>query len=544
MSPLARRSALVLGFLFGLVFAVGIGLMWYFQEPVEYAIAFAIAIALLQYAVGPWLIDSIFTICWTSPQAISPEFEAWLVGTCEKLRVPMPRFGIIEDGNPNAFTYGRTRGDARVVVTSGLVKMLTPDELRAVVAHEMGHVVNRDFIVMTAAQVVPLVLYVLYVWTRERGRNISYGYVVAIGAYVVYILSQYVVLSLSRVREFFADDASARITSDPNSLTTALVKIGYGLAQEQERRKQQQAEAVKKDKKAKGGIREYLTSTGPATLGIASAASAGGFAVGVAGGQLSVEATANSMQWEFTNPWAKWFQLNSTHPLIAYRVKAMNRVAARQGVTPAYPLEVGEAARLSYTGNFAKELLIYLLPALTVIATVALGLARGNMKNWDMTLGYALMGFGVGWFVKTLLVYPRLDGGHRSVEDLVSRELNASPVNPVPCYVEGRIIGRGTPDLLWSSNLVLSDPTGFIRLQYRQPLGIFEFLFGWLKAGNYIGREARVYGWYRRAPVPYIEISEVHILNGQADVRCYYRWGVYLFAPIMVIAAMLWVGSL
>ena len=64
MSPLARRSALVLGMLFGLVFAIGIGLMWYFQEPIEYAVAFAIAIALVQYAVGPWLIDFIFTINW------------------------------------------------------------------------------------------------------------------------------------------------------------------------------------------------------------------------------------------------------------------------------------------------------------------------------------------------------------------------------------------------------------------------------------------------------------------------------------------------
>ena len=112
MSSLARRSALVLGLLFGLVFAVGIGLIWYFDQPVYYAVAFAIAITLLQYGLSPLLIDWIFTIRWAAPQEISPEFAAWYAQTCNELGVVVPRFGIIADGNPNAFTYGRTRGDA------------------------------------------------------------------------------------------------------------------------------------------------------------------------------------------------------------------------------------------------------------------------------------------------------------------------------------------------------------------------------------------------------------------------------------------------
>jgi len=170
---------------------------------------------------------------------------------------------------------------------------------------------------------------------------------------------------------------------------------------------------------------------------------------------------------------------------------------------------------------------------------------KSGVLRWSIVAGYAAMGYGVGWFIKTLLIYPRLDGGHRPIEDLVAHEINASPVNPVPCFVEGRIIGRGAPGLFWSSDLVLSDPTGFIRLQYRQPLGIFEFLFGWLKAGEYLNRRARVYGWYRRAPVPYIEISHVAVSDGMSgNVRCYYRWGVYLFAPILVVAGMYWAGLL
>jgi len=202
MSALARRSALVLSLLFGLLFAVGTGLLWYWNEPVWYALLFAFIVLGVQFLLGPILIDYVFSIRWTEADEVSPEFGRWFSKTCESTQIRIPRFGIIHDGNPNAFAYGRTRGDARVVVTSGLIALLSPEELRAVVAHEIGHVAHRDFIVMTVAQAVPLALYILFTWTRRRSGN--YGWVVAIGAYLVYMLSQYIVLVLSRVREYRA----------------------------------------------------------------------------------------------------------------------------------------------------------------------------------------------------------------------------------------------------------------------------------------------------------------------------------------------------
>ncbi|HKS42003.1 MAG TPA: zinc metalloprotease HtpX, partial [Blastocatellia bacterium] len=404
MSPLARRSALVLGLLFGLVFAVGTGLMWYFDSPVYYAVTFAVAITLLQYAIGPLIIDWVFTIRWADPQEVSPEFADWYFATANEIGIPAPRFGIINDGNPNAFTYGRTRGDARLIITSGLADILTPEELRGVVAHELGHVRNRDFIVMTVAQAVPLVLYVLYVWTRDRGRNFSYGVAISIGAYLVYLLSQFVVLSLSRVREFFADESSARITGDPNSLSRALIKICYGLAKQQEELARLEQEETGKKKKT-AGMKSYMTSNGAAALGIANVKAASRFARSTsdATGAFSETAMMNAMQWELKNPWAKWFQLNSTHPLTVRRVMAMNEVAKRSGIAPTYALE-GQKNPLQYTGNFALELLIYALPVLTALAGVGVFISKFGVKDWYDMLAYALIGFGPGWLVKTLLV--------------------------------------------------------------------------------------------------------------------------------------------
>ena len=100
---------------------------------------------------------------------------------------------------------------------------------------------------------------------------------------------------------------------------------------------------------------------------------------------------------------------------------------------------------------------------------------------------------------------------------------------------EGEIIGRGVPGLSWSHDLVLKDSSGFMRLQYRQPFRVLEFLFGLLKADSVIGREARVYGWYRRAPSPYVEISHVEMKDSVGDrLNCYYRWGSYGFALFCV----------
>jgi len=171
VGTLARRSALVLALLFGLVFAVGVAIMWRLEMPVWAAVLFAVAVVAAQYAAGPWVIERIYKIRWVQPESVHPDFARWYVESCDARKIPVPRFGIIDDGNPNAFTYGHTPKDARVVVTSGLLQMLTPAEVHAVVAHELGHVVNRDFIVMTVASAAPLILYVLYVFCRVGGRG-------------------------------------------------------------------------------------------------------------------------------------------------------------------------------------------------------------------------------------------------------------------------------------------------------------------------------------------------------------------------------------
>ena len=203
-----------------------------------------------------------------------------------------------------------------------------------------------------------------------------------------------------------------------------------------------------------------------------------------------------------------------------------------------------------------QEFFIYALPLVSSLAGVVLGYSQMTSSSGLFRLFvYPLIGFGIGKLIKTFLIYPPIasrregqtavDSSQRSaatrsrtVDELVGQEINVSHINPVPCVVEGEIIGRGVPGLMWSHDLVLRDSTGFMRLRYRQPFRAFEFLFGLFKAESVIGREARVHGWYRRAPSPYVEISFVELREDHRVLRCYYRWGSYALGLAAVGAGL------
>jgi len=153
-----------------------------------------------------------------------------------------------------------------------------------------------------------------------------------------------------------------------------------------------------------------------------------------------------------------------------------------------------------------------------------------------------MIGYGIGRLIKTAYVYPRLEqptdnhtgNNLRTIESLVTQEINASHINGVPCIIEGKIIGRGVPGLFWSKDLVLRDDSGLIQILYRQPFGILELWFGVARAEHLVGHPARVHGWYRRAPVPYEEISRIELKDTMETTRCYYKWGLYAAGVLFV----------
>jgi heat shock protein HtpX len=152
---------------------------------------------------------------------------------------------------PNAFAFGRTSKDGWVCVTQGILDLLSKDELRAVLGHEMSHIKHRDMMIMTLLSAIPLVMYWIAWGTMFRGMLGGRGQsgviaiVIGMGAFVLYFITNLLVLYGSRIREYFADKGSVELGSEPHHLATALYKLVYSNARFKGRQEVKQMEEVK-----------------------------------------------------------------------------------------------------------------------------------------------------------------------------------------------------------------------------------------------------------------------------------------------------------
>jgi heat shock protein HtpX len=144
--------------------------------------------------------------------------------------VPMPRVAISEMPMPNAFAMGRSPKHATVCVTTGLLQLLERNELEGVLAHEIGHIRNRDVALMTMASffasLAALVGQVAAFGGLGRDRDSGPGLaVILLVSIAVYFISYFLMLALSRYREFAADRSAALFTGRPSALASALRRL-------------------------------------------------------------------------------------------------------------------------------------------------------------------------------------------------------------------------------------------------------------------------------------------------------------------------------
>jgi len=164
--------------------------------------------------------------------ADAPELHAIIERLCIQANVPMPRVAIADTPMPNAFAVGRSPNTATVCVTTGLLQMLEPAELEAVLGHELTHVLNRDVMLMTIASFFASVAAFIVQFGfffggfgGDRDDNGPGFAVVVLVSGLVYVVSFVLIQALSRYREFAADRGSAIITGRPSALISALMKI-------------------------------------------------------------------------------------------------------------------------------------------------------------------------------------------------------------------------------------------------------------------------------------------------------------------------------
>jgi Zn-dependent protease with chaperone function len=543
------RSAMVLFLLYGLLTLVLITLVQVHLIGPVVALVLGVGFAGLQFTLGPWLMDLslrwLYDFRWVQPDELPEHLRRFVARVCEEQRMRFPSFGLIHDGAPAAFTYGHHPGNARVVISDGLLNLLEPDESEAVVAHELGHARHWDMALMTLANLVPLLMFFLYrvamdyLASKDDKKGGAWGWAVAVGAYVVYVVSEYIVLWFSRTREFFADRFAGQATGNPNALASALIKIAYGLAAQGETAQTEPAEQAE----GKKGQEKRSRVEALGALNIFDQKAAVGLVMASSTGQSAdprrpdVEQVKSAMQWDMWNPWAKYYELHSTHPLVARRLLYLSDQAAHQGQQPLVVFDRRKPE--SYWDDFFVDLFMITLPWLCFFVgggvAAALSLSLVWWKVLLVALGVGMALGGVGSLIKTRFTYRRVFFPHLSVAALLHR-VKVSGVRPVPATLTGRIIGKGVPGLIWSENFVVQDRTGILFLEYNQPLGLWNFLFGLLKAGRYQGKDVRVSGWFRRAPVPYLEINALETLDGsEPRRRCYASTARMVVGVLLVV---------
>ncbi|VUT26282.1 MAG: heat shock protein HtpX [Candidatus Methanolliviera sp. GoM_oil] len=190
----------------------------------------AVFIVFIQYMIGPKMVELSMRVNYVSEDE-EPDLHRMIGELAENAGIPKPRVGISNIQIPNAFAFGRSKRDARVCVTRGILNILNRDELRAVLGHEISHVRHRDMAIMTILSVIPLICYYIALSTIfSRGGERGNAALIGIIAFIFYFITNLLVLYGSRIREYYADAGSVELGNQPQHLATALYKLAYGSA--------------------------------------------------------------------------------------------------------------------------------------------------------------------------------------------------------------------------------------------------------------------------------------------------------------------------
>ncbi|HYW21593.1 MAG TPA: zinc metalloprotease HtpX [Nodularia sp. (in: cyanobacteria)] len=545
---LVLASVVTMILMFGMVLALSLNLVLILgsDNPLQglfLAIAITLIFNIAAFFLSPFLMDLtqrwLYQTRWVElaeVESLSPETAKIILQICRDKNLQTPRLGIINDQNPTAFTYGSLPNSARLVVSQGLFTYLDDDEIATVYAHELGHIVHWDFAVMTVASTLVQICYLIYSTASKLGRggdNVIQNSLQSAAslAYVFYVIGTYLLLYLSRTREYFADHFAAETTGNPNGLSRALVKIAYGILEE--------------------GARSPEPSRlieGTRALGIYDhkAATSTGTAYRIASDTQKI---GRVFLWDMFNPWGWWMELNSTHPLTGKRVRALSTYAEQLGLATEFDMGrvIGEGKTLNKNklyGNFFLDILLYGAETIGFIAGLVIGLILlSSSTNSGLILGAPLIGLGLGILIKAFVMFPDYQQAVATDVLTLMSDPYASPLRGQPAKLAGSLIGRGDAGSKFGSDLKLQDPSGMLYLRYSSRFGpIGNFFFGMKRVQSLIGEQVGAVGWFRRGVAPWMDLIQIQSENGTI-VNSYHRFWSFILGGGSIILGIVLLNS-
>ena len=221
------KTALLMILMSALVIAIGVAAGG--RTGLFLALAFALVMNIGSY----WFSDKIVLGLYKAKELEaydSPMLHSMVEELAQKAGLPKPKIYLVPQDAPNAFATGRDPEHAALAVTEGILKILSPNELRGVLAHEMGHIANRDILIQTVVAVmascITSLAYILKFGAIFGGRDSrGAGFAPLILAILAPIAAVLIQMGISRSREYGADSTGAELSGQPDALASALAKL-------------------------------------------------------------------------------------------------------------------------------------------------------------------------------------------------------------------------------------------------------------------------------------------------------------------------------
>ena len=206
-------------------------------------IVIAFGLALIMNVGSYWYSDKIVLRMYQArelSESEAPMIYSMVRELAANAQIPMPRIAVVPEEAPNAFATGRNPENSVVAVTEGILRLLSPEELKGVLAHEIAHIANRDILIQTvagvmASTIVSIANFMQFAAIFGGSSNDEEGGTNPIAAFLLAILApiaaSIIQMAISRSREYLADETGARICGQPLALAGALHKLGVASGQ-------------------------------------------------------------------------------------------------------------------------------------------------------------------------------------------------------------------------------------------------------------------------------------------------------------------------
>jgi Zn-dependent protease with chaperone function len=478
---------------------------------------------LLLWFTSPWLLDSILKGLY-GLRSLQPSTLARSSPETYRLlqRASQRRLGLLPSAVPLLFTYGSLPRFARIVVSQGLLDQLSDEEIAALFAGELGHLTNRTFSLLSLMAIVmqlPYSLYSLSAIASDRlfqsaqagmvqNRTIAIllkiaaivFHLVAAASYGLFWYLRGAGFWLSRQRIRYSDRYACNLTGNPNALARALWKIA--IATRQHIQTQGKTDAL-----LEGW--ELMTPLGYRTALNAS--------------------DAELLHWDLLNPDAARLAWSNSHPLFGERLARLSHWAVQWQTQPemTWPDAKPRFGSIAYFAPWLGAAIGFAIALLLWIAAHLLFRVGSNGLNWlasdyKLFIAFTLLGWGMGTLLRFNRLFPEilnLDARQAEATATLPELLiqpRTVPLNSQPVRLVGTLLGRSGSSNSLAQDLILSTPTGLIRLDYCSQLGkVGNLVPQSTRPADLIGQSVTVVGWFRRTATPWVDVDVIRSDRGR-----------------------------